>query len=271
MRVVASALENLTQMELLYILPITFLAGLVDAIAGGGGLIQIPGLFLLFPNLPVVSLLGTNKLASFCGTAISSAHYARTLKIDFKMVLPTLVSAFFFSALGAQITTLIDNQFLKPLIFALLLLMGVYTLFHKRFGLTNHQPHLATLKLKLYCALIGAVLGFYDGFFGPGTGSLLIFCFVGWLGFSFLEGSAFAKFTNLTSNLAAMIYFAAGGHIIYKLALPMAIFNILGNMVGARLAIKKGSKFVRWIFLLVVVAILMQFAYQMGWLHQHES
>jgi uncharacterized membrane protein YfcA len=252
--------------ETLYIFPIAFLAGLVDAIAGGGGLIQIPGLFLLFPHTAVVSLLGTNKLASFCGTAISSVHYARTLKIDFKTVMPALIGAFLFSALGAKITILIGNQFLKPLIFILLLLIGIYTLFNKKFGMIQHVTCHNTFKLKLYCCLVGSVLGFYDGFFGPGTGSLLIFCFVGWLGFSFLEGSAFAKFTNLASNLAAMIYFGAGNHIIYKLALPMAVFNILGNMIGARLAVKKGSQFVRWIFLLVVTGTLIQFTYQMGWL-----
>ncbi len=252
--------------ETLYIFPIAFLAGLVDAIAGGGGLIQIPGLFLLFPHTAVVSLLGTNKLASFCGTAISSAHYARTLKIQIKTILPALIGAFLLSALGAKVTTLIDNQFLKPIIFVLLLLIGLYTLLYKKFGLNQHPMRFEGLKLKLYCCLIGSVLGFYDGFLGPGTGSFLIFCFVGWIGFSFLEGSAFAKFTNLASNLAAMIYFGLAGHIIYKLALPMAVCNILGNMMGARLAVKCGSKFVRWIFLCVVVGTLVQFGYQMGWL-----
>lgn len=246
-------------MDILYVLPIAFFAGLVDAIAGGGGLIQIPGLFFLFPNVPVVTLLGTNKLASFCGTMISSAHYVRTMKIDFKMILPALIGAFIFSALGAKIATLIDNQLLKPIIFALLLLIGVYTFVHKNFGISSKGVYQNSPRLKFYCGIVGAALGFYDGFFGPGTGSFLIFCFVGWLGFSFLEGSAFSKLTNLTSNLAAMLYFAANQHIFYKIALPMAIFNMLGNLAGARLAVKKGSKFVRWIFLWVVIAILVQF------------
>lgn len=253
-------------MDILYVLPIAFFAGLVDAIAGGGGLIQISSLLFLFPDVPVATLLGTNKLASACGTIISSAHYVRTLKINFKVIMPALMGAFIFSALGARVATLVDNQILKPIIFVLLLSMGLYTLLHKNFGISIQKNQSEHLHLKFYCALIGAVLGFYDGFFGPGTGSFLIFCFVGWLGFNFLEGSAFAKLTNLSSNLAAMLYFAVDGHIFYKIALPMAAFNMLGNWVGAHLAVKKGSQFVRWIFLLVVTAVLIQFAYQMGWL-----
>ena len=111
--------------------------------------------------------------------------------------------------------------------------------------------------------LIGAGIGFYDGFLGPGTGSFLIICFVGWLGCSFLQGSAYSKFTNLSSNVAATLLFASSNHIIYRLALPMAACNILGNLIGAKLAIKKGSKFVRGIFLVVIVGILLQFIYQM--------
>jgi uncharacterized membrane protein YfcA len=249
----------------LYILPIAFLAGFVDAIAGGGGLILVPGLLLLFPQIPVVNLLGTNKLASFCGTFAASAHYIRTLNINFKVVFPALISSFLFAALGAKITTLLHNQTLKPIVFGLLILIGVYTLVNKQLG-AKKNPAPVALNLRLYCVLVGSSLGFYDGFFGPGTGSFLIFCFVGWLGFSFLEGSAYAKLTNLASNLAAMLYFGLSGHIIYKMAVPMAVFNILGNMLGARLAIKKGSQFVRWVFLSVIVVTLLQFAYQMGWL-----
>lgn len=251
--------------EILYTLPIAFLAGFIDAIAGGGGLIQIPGLLFLFPQAPIASLLGTNKFASFFGTAFSSAHYARTLKINLSALLPAILGAFLFAMLGAKASTLISNQILRPLIFGLLLLMGIYTLFHKQFGVTTHKNLSYDFKLKLQCGLIGATLGFYDGFFGPGTGSLLIFCFVSWLGFNFLEGSAFAKFTNLASNLAAMIYFASTQHIMYTLAIPMAIANILGNILGARLAVKKGSQFVRWVFLGVVIMTLMQFMYQMNW------
>ncbi len=250
-------------MEILYTLPFAFFAGLIDAIAGGGGLIQIPGLLLLFPNVPVATLLGTNKLASCCGTMMSSFHFVRTLKIDFKPVIPAAASAFICSALGAMLATLINNQLLKPIVFVLLLLIGIYTLYKKNLGLTHQEIKIPAAKLPFYYGIIGAVIGFYDGFLGPGTGSFLIICFVGWLGCSFLQGSAYSKLTNLASNVAASLMFASGHHIIYKLALPMAACNILGNLIGAKLAIKKGSRFVRVVFLVVIVGILSQFVYQM--------
>ncbi len=249
-------------LDLLYALPVAFFAGLVDAIAGGGGLIQLPGLLFLFPNLPVVTLLGTNKLASCCGTAIASLHYVRTLKINFKQVLPALASAFIFSMLGAKTATVVDNHLLKPITFVLLLLIGIYTLCNKKLGVTADANPMQGRKLTICCVIIGAVMGFYDGFFGPAVGSFLIFCFVSWLGFDFLRGSAFAKLTNFASNIAALLYFAGSGHLWYALALPMALCNVFGNLIGARLAIKHGSGFVRWVFLIVVAVILAKFGYQ---------
>jgi len=251
-------------MDILYVLPIAFFAGLVDAIAGGGGLIQIPGMLLLFPTLPIVTILGTNKLASSCGTMMSSLHYTRTLHINFKAIAPTLLASFLFSLLGAKVATIVDNSILHPIILVLLILIGLYAFFKKDLGLIIKEEHIIGAKLHVYCVVIGMIMGFYDGFFGPGTGSILIFCFVGWLGFSFLQGSAFSKLTNLASNLAATLVFAGGHHILYKIALPMAVCNILGNLVGAKLAIKKGSSFVRWIFLLVIVGIIGQFIYKMA-------
>lgn len=246
--------------EFSYACIVAFGAGLVDAIAGGGGLIQIPGLLLLFPNVPIVTLLGTNKLASFCGTFMSSWHFVRTLKINFKALLPTLIASFLSSIVGAKVVSTINNHSLKPIIIILLTVMAGYTLWRKDLGMTS-TIKLSGIRLKLCCIAIGMAMGFYDGFFGPGAGSILIFCFVGILGFSFLEGSAFSKLTNLASNLAAMIYFASSHHILYTLAIPMAVCNVLGNLVGARLAIKKGSGFVRWVFLVVILGILIQFTY----------
>lgn len=251
--------------DILYILPFAFFAGLIDAIAGGGGLIQIPGMMLIFPNMPIATLLGSNKLASACGTAVASTHYLRTLKIDFKTVLPSIIGAFVLAMAGAKVATMLDNHVLRPLVFVLLLGIGIYTLCNRGFGLHEHKTQLPATRLKIYCGIIGAVIGFYDGFFGPGTGSFLIICFVGWLGFQFLQGSAFAKLTNLSSNVAAMIFFAASHHVAYRIAVPMAVFNILGNLTGAHLAIKKGSSFVRMVFLIVIAGILVQFAWQMGW------
>lgn len=243
--------------SIIYALPIAFLAGFVDAIAGGGGLIQIPGLMFLFPSVPVVTLLGTNKLASCCGSFMASWHYARTMKIDLKAMMPTLVAAFLLSAFGAKTATLIDNQILKPIVFFMLISIGLYAFFNKKLGMTQTKNQdVRSFKMQVYTILTGITMGFYDGFFGPGTGSILIFIFVGWLKFDFLYASAFSKLTNLASNLAAMIYFASSGHILYDIALPMAAFNVLGNLLGAKLAIKKGSRLVRGVFLVVIVAIL---------------
>jgi uncharacterized membrane protein YfcA len=241
--------------------PIAFLAGLVDAIAGGGGLIQVPGLLLLFPQAPIVSLLGTNKLASCCGTVMSSFHYTRTLKIDYRAFAPTLLAAFIGSFIGAKVVAQLHNETLKPVIFVLLLVMGIYTLIRKDFGLTS-QRKLHGLLLQFCSIAIGAGAGFYDGFFGPGTGSLLMFFLVGLIGYNFLEGSAFSKLANLSANAAALLFFAAAQKVFYSVAIPMAVFNVLGNLTGAQLAIKKGSGFVRWIFLAVIAGVLIQLLWQ---------
>lgn len=245
-------------MEILLACPIAFLAGFIDAIAGGGGLIQVPGLLLLFPTMPIVTLFGTNKLAACSGTVISSFHYIRALKIDFKTISPTLIIAFIFSVFGAKVVSIIHNDILKPIVFVLLILIGIYTIINKNFGLHSNK-RFTDWRLQLCCMLIGAAMGFYDGFFGPGTGSLLMFFLVSLLGFSFLEGSAFAKLINLAANLAALLFFIINQHVIFKIGIPMAVCNILGNSVGSRLAIKKGSGFVRWVFLFIIVVMIVQF------------
>lgn len=238
-----------------------FLAGLVDSIAGGGGLIQVPALLFLFPTLPVVTLLATNKFVNAIGTSVASARYVKALEINLKFFSPTLVMAFLGSLLGAKVLSLIHNEMLRPLVFFLLLIIGFYTLLKKDLGSTNAQKR-EGLWVHFFLITIGAIIGFYDGFFGPGTGSFLIFSFVGLLGFSFLEGSAFAKLTNLSANFAAAGFFIYHDDVKFSIALPMIIFNILGNYVGSGLAIKKGSQFVRWIFLFVILGLIIEALWQ---------
>lgn len=250
-------------MDILLACPIAFLAGFIDSIAGGGGLIQVPGLLLLFPAMPVVTLLGTNKLAACSGTVISSFHYVRALKIDYKALIPTLIVTFVFAVLGAKVVSVIHNEVLKPLVFLLIILIGIYTLIKKNFGLHSNK-RFTDWRLQICCLLFGAIMGFYDGFFGPGTGSLLMFLLVSILGFDFLEGSAFAKLINLAANFAALLFFIVNQHVIYKIGLPMAVCNILGNSIGARLAIKRGSGFVRWIFLIIIALMIVQFIRQLS-------
>jgi len=240
----------------------SLLAGFIDAVVGGGGLIQIPAMLLLLPGASVATILGTNKLASCAGTTIAVQRYARHVTIDWPTVLPAALTAFVFSFLGSRTVTLLHTAFMRPIVLVLLVLVAIYVFFVKDIGLI-HQPRHAPKKAKLLGILIGAGLGFYDGFFGPGTGSFLIFLFVGIFGFDFLSASASAKVINWATNIASVIYFGWSGNILYRYAVPMALCSILGATVGTRLAIAKGSRFVRIFFLVIVCALIAKLAQSM--------
>jgi uncharacterized protein len=233
----------------------SFLAGFIDAVVGGGGLIQIPALLLLLPGVPVPMLLGTNKLASFSGTSIAVYRYTRHVKIDWQMVAPTALAAFVFAFFGSRVVSLLNPALLRPLVLVLLVVVAIYVFFVRDLGLV-HRPKHAPDKARWLGILFGSALGFYDGFFGPGTGSFLIFIFVGVFGFDFLSASASAKAINWSTNLASVIYFAASGNILYGTGVAMAVCNVAGAAIGARLAIAKGSRFVRIFFLIVVCALI---------------
>jgi len=246
-------------MPLLLLCAFSFFAGLIDAIVGGGGLVQLPALLILLPGQGIPTLFGTNKLASAAGTTMATAQYARRVKLDWHIIGPAAGTAFIFSALGSKMVTLINPALLRPVILVLLILVAVYVFVLKDLGLV-HAPRHPRHKARWMAILTGAAIGFYDGFFGPGTGSFLIIIFVGMFGFDFLFASASAKVINLATNLASVIFFAATGHILYQVALPMAACNILGAMAGTRLAILKGSRFVRVFFLVVVLALIAKLA-----------
>jgi uncharacterized membrane protein YfcA len=237
----------------------TLLASFIDAVVGGGGLIQIPAMLILLPGAPVATILGTNKFASCAGTTIAVQRYARHVAIEWSTVLPAAVTAFIFSFLGSRTVTLLSTALMRPVVLTLLILVAIYVFFVKDLGLI-HQPKHAPRKAIWLGILIGAGLGFYDGFFGPGTGSFLIFLFVGVFGFDFLSASASAKVINWATNIASVIYFGWSGHIIYQYAVPMALCSVLGATIGARLAIAKGSRFVRIFFLVVVGALIAKLA-----------
>jgi uncharacterized membrane protein YfcA len=237
-----------------------FLAGLIDSIAGGGGLIQIPALLILMPNAAIPTLLGTNKFASIAGTLISMQQYATSVTIPWRTALTATVVAFISSFLGAKSVSLIRADVLRPVILVLLIVVFMYTFFQKDFG-QLHAPKLTDTKQFWYGIATGAVLGFYDGFLGPGTGSFLIFTFIGIFGFDFLSASASSKVINVATNLSALLYFAFTNNIFYGVALTMAICNIIGSVVGTKLAILKGSNFIRIFFLIIVSAIIIRFAY----------
>lgn len=242
------------------LLAFAFFAGLVDSAIGGGGLIQVPALLVFLPTAPVATIFGTNKIVSLAGTSVALARIARAVEVPWKTILPAALIAAVFAFLGARAVTMIDASLLKPIILLLLIGVAIYTFMRKDFG-ALHQPRFAKSHETMVAIVVGVVLGFYEGFFGPGTGSFLIFAFVGLLGFNFLTASASAKVVNITTNLAATAWFAWSGNILYQLAIPMAIANVAGAWVGAHLAVNKGSAFLRVFFLCVITALMCRF----GW------
>ncbi|HKX86512.1 MAG TPA: TSUP family transporter [Flavobacterium sp.] len=238
----------------------SFLAGFIDAIAGGGGLIQTPIALILLPHQPVANLMGSLKIPGFTGTSIASLHYLKEVDMNWKLL---LIMAFFSCIAafgGSYIMTIVSNDFMKPLLFVVLIGVAIYTFIKKDFG--THKPKNISYKQSvIFGVLISIVIGFYDGFIGPGTGSFLMLAFISVLGFDFLHASANAKLVNLASNVGSLVLFISKGKIIWLIALPMAFCNGLGGWLGAKLAIKKGNAFIRVFFLVVVVGTLFRLSY----------
>lgn len=249
--------------QLLVLCGFAFLAGLIDSVVGGGGLIQLPALLLNLPATTLyASVLGTNKLVGFTGTVSAAWNYARHTRIEWRVALPGAASGFVFSALGSAAASHLDKALLRPLVLVLLTTVAIYTFVRKDFG-SLHAPRLSPRQQGWLGAAVGAVIGFYDGFFGPGTGSFLIFIFIGVFGFDFLAASAAAKVINSATNIASVAYFGWTGHILYGLAIPMAVCNVVGSFAGTRLAVLRGSGFVRLLFLVVVTALICKLAFDM--------
>jgi uncharacterized membrane protein YfcA len=232
-----------------------FFAGTVDAVVGGGGLIQLPALFSTLPHTTPATLLGTSKLAGVWGTATAAVTYARTVKVEWNTALPAAFAAFIFAFAGAFAVTHIPADFFRKLLPAILIAVAIYTFKKKDFG-HLHAPLHSGSKEKYLAVLIGGGIGFYDGFFGPGTGSFLIFLFIRFFGFNFLNASAVAKVVNVACNFSALLWFGYSGHILVQIGMLMAVCNIIGAVVGSRIALKYGSAFVRKIFLIVVCALI---------------
>jgi hypothetical protein len=247
-------------LDLVFLCAAALVAGLLDAVVGGGGLVQIPALFSVMPNAAPATVFGTNKLSSIFGTGSAALRYFHTVRIRWNAVLPAAITAFIFSYLGALTVSLIPANLMRALVLPLLIVVAVYTFFKKDLG-SVHAPLHEGAKEKFLAIALGAAIGFYDGFFGPGTGSFLVFLFVRYFGFDFLRASAAAKVVNVATNFAALLYFMPSGNLIWQLGLLMAAFNVAGSLLGTRLAIRHGSGFVRQIFLLVVSALILKFGY----------
>lgn len=235
-------------------------AGFVDSIVGGGGLILVPALFSAFPTTPPATLFGTNKGGAIWGTSAAMVSFLRRVRIPWSTVLPATLAAFGGALLGAfEITRVESGEFRKALPFILTAVLA-YTLVRKDLG-HHHRPHLSGRTETLLAALGGGVIGFYDGFFGPGTGNFLVFLFVRGFGFDFLHAAASAKVVNVACNLAALLLFASKGHVMWPIALVIAACNITGSVLGTRLAMRRGTHFVRWMFIAIVALLIAKTAW----------
>ncbi len=244
-------------MELAAIALASLLAGFVDAIVGGGGLVLLPALFAVFPTAQPATLFGTNKAGAVWGTALAAWQYSRKVQIPWAAMLPAVAAAGVGAFAGAWAVTVVPSQFLRQLLPLVLLAVLVYTLVKKDMG-REHAPRLQGRAQTAAACSIGLLLGFYDGFFGPGTGSFFVFLFVRWLGFDFLNASACAKLLNTATNLAALSLFAWKGHVWWHYALVLALANVVGSLAGTHLALKHGAGFVRGVFIVVVSALILK-------------
>ena len=247
-------------MELLIVSLASLFAGFVDSIVGGGGLILTPMLFAVFPTTHPATLFGVNKSASIWGTAAATAQYAQRVTMPWHALLPAAALAFAGSMAGAWTVTVISPGFLRKALPLVLLALLIYTLARKDLG-RHHTPRFTARGEAWAASTLGLVIGFYDGFFGPGTGSFFVFLFVRWLGYDFLHASASAKLLNCATNIAAISLFAFKGHVWWHYAVTLAIANVVGSMAGTHMALKHGTGFVRWIFIFVVSILILKTGY----------
>ena len=251
---------DLSLLTLLILALLAFIAGFIDSVAGGGGLIQLPSLLILLPDSTLPAIFGTNKIAALSGTSMAAIQYSRRIAFNTKLLVSISISSFVASFCGAQLVSVINPATLKPLILIILIAIAIYTFIKKDLGriVTRQLP----LQQQIFFGIaIGLIIGFYDGFFGPGTGSFFVLAFVLLLGFEFVQASAYAKIVNCITNSSALIVFIRQGNFILGIAILMAVFNIAGGLWGSRMALRKGNGFIRIFFLIVVSILIIRYGY----------
>ncbi len=248
--------------DVLVLCAFAFFGGLVDAVAGGGGLLLVPALFAVYPSASPALLLGTNKLSAIAGTTFATLRYAWSVPIRWRTILPAALVACGGGLAGAKAVTSIEPGVLRPLILFMLGVVAIYTLTRRNFGSAPNRR--ARLEIEgVGVAALAAVVGFYDGFFGPGAGSFFLFGLVRLFGYDFLTAAAATKVLNLATNFGALMLFVASDNVLYAVGLPMAASSIAGGLLGAQLAVRQGNRFIRWMFLVVVVALIVKLAYDL--------
>ena len=256
----ADYLGDLTFLNFLFLAFMALIAGFLDAVVGGGGLIQLPAFLIAMPQTPTLTIFGTNKIAALSGTSFAAWQYAKKIKFKIKLLalvgLLTAISAF----IGAKVVSSLPIGLLKPIILFILISIAIYTYLKKDLG-GQQTKNLSTHMQYLLGATLGVVIGFYDGFFGPGTGSFLVLGFVALLGFDFLHASAYAKVINCIANIGALTVYINNSQFLLVPALIIAIFNIVGNITGSKMAIAKGNLFIRKVFHVIVLLMIARYAY----------
>jgi len=235
-------------------------AGWIDAVVGGGGLLQLPAL-LLVPGIAPVEALATNKTASIFGTTASAITWSRTVGPDLRTALPTAAVAFAGSYGGAGLAALLPAAVFKPVIVVALVVVAAVTVARPSLGREVALRHASRHRHRITAALLGLVIGFYDGLIGPGTGTFLIIALIVALGYDFLLASATAKIVNVATNAGALLFFVPQGHVIWLLGLGMGAANTVGGLLGSRTAIARGNRFIRVAFLVVVAALVIRVGY----------
>ena len=239
-----------------------FAAGLIDSIVGGGGLVLTPAMLNLHPGLNILQAIGTQRTSSIMGTSVAAWNYLRKIHIERRILLPACVAAMAASAIGVQFAKRLDPELLKWTVLAICVILAVYTVFRKDLGLKEdrrfHPKHESLAALS-----IGTATGFYNGLIGPGTGTIMVFAFVSFLGLDFLKSSAVSKAANVSADISSWTVLMLSGFVLWVLAVPLIIGNMLGSYIGSHMAIRKGQTFVRAVFLVIVLALIARQAWQL--------
>ena len=238
-----------------------FAAGWIDAVVGGGGLIQLPALLIGLPqDTPIPTVSGTNKLSSAAGTAVATVTYLRKVRVDWKFALPLMAAAYAGSTAGAQLVRFVPRQLFTPLVLVVVVVVGIYTIRRPALGLETNLRHDGRARI-LRVLGIGLGVGLWDGLVGPGTGTFFVILLVAVIGYGFLQATVLTKLANLTTNVAALVVLGLTGHVLWGVGAVMAVANLTGGGIGARMALRHGNGFVRRVFLVTVSALALKLAW----------
>jgi len=241
---------------------IGFSAGFLDSVVGGGGLIATPAMLNLFPGWSILNVVGTNRTSSIFGTSLAAWNYFRTVRPEPKLLFPGCLGALSFSLLGVQFAQRIDGELLKFIVLMMIIALAIYSSFKTDLGQVDRRRFSGASESWAAFA-VGSICGFYNGLIGPGTGTLLVFGFVSFLGLDFLRSSAVSKAVNVSGDLSSLIVLLLGGYVVWTAAIPLILANLAGSYCGSRLAILKGSKFIRRFFLVVIFALIARLIWQL--------